>query len=376
MRTTSLNLDDLPEKVSATLKKEAKYSEVRYINREQRVGGDIYTIGLRNQDTVGELTISADGKMLTDNRRNVSELAVAKPAPIAEDLPQGMPFEKLPMAIQKATKAYAAASEVRSVILDEYKGKAVYDIVFYRNGQRDRLVIGKDGTVLRVQENVPATAELATTTKAPVLAVGDLPQPVQDTIRQQTQNIRVDHIGTKDIAGTSVYSISYRTNGAPVELLVAGDGKVVLPEASAAANSPSAPLPAPLRKDEPKIVVSTTEPERNTALVPANAPLSEAAGRALQTEQGTDHSKSTSSASLDEREPEKPARTVNLADVPAPVRKSAKDLAGNGRITSITPRLKDSGMVYQISVENNGSKRTLVLNKDGVLQTTKGSSQP
>jgi hypothetical protein len=56
---------------------------------------------------------------------------------------------------------------------------------------------------------------------------------------------------------------------------------------------------------------------------------------------------------------------VTLSDVPVPVQSAAKKLAGAGTIESINPKLEDSAVLYEVTYEENGSKRTVQVNKDG-----------
>src|SRR6185503_2796472 len=107
---------------------------------------------LRGDNTVGELTIGADGKILSDTRRNYAELSVPK-VDLDDERVTGIPFSTVPVAIQNAVKAYATASDIRSITLGNDKdGKPVYDVVFYRDGRRDRMIVAKDGTLRRIEQ--------------------------------------------------------------------------------------------------------------------------------------------------------------------------------------------------------------------------------
>src|SRR5690606_30175469 len=60
-RETALKAEDLPAEVQNALKREARHAEVRSITREDRVGGEIYVIGLRGENSAGQLTIDSEG---------------------------------------------------------------------------------------------------------------------------------------------------------------------------------------------------------------------------------------------------------------------------------------------------------------------------
>jgi hypothetical protein len=356
---TSLNLKDLPDAVQQTLKEQARYAEIRSITREQRVGGDVYTVAVRGDNNVGDLVINADGKVLSDNRRNYAELSVPK-VTVDDEQVTGIPFNTTPLAIQNAVKAYATASDIRSIALtNDRDGKPVYDVVFYRDGQRDQMFVLKDGTVRRVERNVSPAVELPNPNKASVIAIGDLPQPVRDTIRRQTEGVMVKDIKSKQLDGNTVYQVHYQTNGAPVELLVGTDGRVVLPEGSLARESAGAPLQAPIRRDE---LSSAKVVNANDNVV-----ASVNSGRAATSERATVRSSASEVATNSSGAIEHPATKVNISDVPAPVQNAAKKLAGTATIDSITPKLSDAGVTYEIAFMQNGARRSVMVNKDGVV---------
>jgi len=348
-----MRLDQLPDPVKHALAQTAPLAEVRGITREERVGGDVYTIAVRNDNNVGDVVIDSHGKIVSDNRRNFADLAVPRPI-VDDEQVTGIPFNHVPVAIQDAVKAYATASDVRSIVLGTDKdGRAVYDVIFYRDGRRDRLIVAKDGTVRRLEQNVSPALEIPDPNKQPVIAIGDLPQSVQDTIRRQTDNVLIKDVGTTRIGNETVYQVHYQTNGAPVELLVATDGRVVLPEGSPKADNSNAPLPAPVTKEDAV----------NAKVVKPNAPAglkSVGTGSSASAETGTHNSTPTTTS-------DKPETRVNLNDVPVPVQNTARKLAGTATIDSISPKLSDSGVAYEVAFLQNGTRRTITINKDGVV---------
>src|SRR5687767_9110855 len=244
-REVAMTLDELPSNIEDELKKTAPYAEVRTVRREQRVGGDVYVISVREGDRAGDIVIDANGKIIRDTRRDLSLLTAQTP-PRSEEKQEGMPYDTLPVAIQNAVKAYASASDIRSITLGlDTDGRTVYDIIFYRDGRRDRMIVAKSGDLKRIEQNVSPVLELAST-KPAVLAIGDLPPQVQDTIRRQTDNVQIKEIGTKEVANQSVYSVRWETNGAPVELLVSRDGTIIQAEGSAETDRADAPQTAQL----------------------------------------------------------------------------------------------------------------------------------
>jgi uncharacterized membrane protein YkoI len=354
---TSMRMEELPTSVQDTLRREARGAEVRSITREKRVGGDIYTVSVRGDNNAGELTIAQDGKVVTDNRRTFAELTVPK-ATLDDEKVTGIPYSTVPVAIQNAIKAYATASDIRSIQLgSDADGRTIYDVIYYHNGQRDRMIVQKDGTVRRIEQNVSPALEIPDAKKAPVIAIGDLPQAVRDTIRRQTEGVAVKDISTKQVGSETVYQVHYRTNGAPVELLVATDGRVVLPEGSLDREAAGAPEPASVAREElasAKVIPASDAPART-----------ENTGTAASSERGSVNSNVTTSGAPSTQSA--PASNVSISDVPQPVQNTAKKLAGSATIDSISPKLSDAGVTYEVAFLQNGARKTVVVNKDGVV---------
>jgi len=359
-----MTLDELPNEIEEALKNTAPYAEVRTVTREQRVGGDVYVIAVRDGDRAGEITFDDDGKVIRDTRRDLSALTPRENV-VDVDKPQGMPYDTLPVAIKNAIRAYAASSDIRSITLgSDNDGRTIYDVIFYRDGRRDRMVIRKDGTLNRIENDVSPALELAST-KAPVIAVGDLPQEVQDTVRRQTDNVQIKEINTKEVANQTVYSVRWETNGAPVELLVSRDGVVIQPEGSAASESVNAPQPAILDREEQavvKVVDDTPGTNRETQNV----------GTAARTESGV-------SVSAEVNTGNNSASTLQMSDAPQAVQDTAKKLAGAGVIESVTPKLEAEGMVYEVRYQDvsSGSSRTVQIDRTGkALPDKQTTSRP
>jgi uncharacterized membrane protein YkoI len=358
-REVTMTLDELPSNIEDELKKTAPYAEVRTVKREQRVGGDVYVVSVREGDRAGDIVIDANGKIIRDTRRDLSLLR--GPAPKIEDKPEGMPYDTLPVAIKNAVKAYASSSDIRSITLGlDTDGRTVYDVVFYRDGRRDRMIIAKSGDLKRIEENVPAVFELAST-KPAVLAVGDLPQQVQDTIRRQTDNVQIKEIGTKEVANQTVYSVRWETNGAPVELLVSRDGTVIQPEGSLDAEAAGAPRVAQLDREEAAVVKVVDD-------TPGTQRATENVGAAAPTERGISV---TADVNAGETRSE-----VKFSEAPAAVQDTAKKIAGSGTIQSISPKLDGATMVYEVRYLDDGESRIVEIDRSGKVRPESTTSQP
>jgi hypothetical protein len=328
----------------------------------------VYVIAVRDGDRAGEIEIDSNGKVIRDTRRDLSALtAAAAPVRPPEERQEGMPYDQLPVAIQNAIKAYATASDLRSITLGlDRDGKTIYDVIFYRDGRRDRMIVNKAGRLVRIEEDVSPALELASR-KPPVLAVGDLPQQVQDTVRRQTDKVVVKDIRTKEVGGETVYQVNYNTNGAPMELLVSSSGEVILPQGDRKNDEAGAALQADVDKNEP-------DPVR---IVDANQSASDrSASTAFGTAATTERSSATASITAEPPATAVATAELKLSDTPKPVQDTVKKMAGSGSVERIVPRLGESGMTYEVSFMEGGKPRTVTLDRNGVVQNQKQTSAP
>lgn len=377
-KKTTIKQDELPDDVENALKQKAPNAEVRTISREQRVGGDVYVIAVRDGDRSGEIEIDAKGKVLRDTRRDVTTLTPSAPLRVPQEKQEGIPYDQVPVAIQNAIKAYATASDIRSIQLGlDRDGKTIFDVVFYRDGRRDRMIVSKQGRLIRIEQDVSPVFELASN-KPAVLAIGDLPQKVQDTIQRQTDTVVVKDIKTKDVGGETVYQVNYdNTNGAPTQLLVSQSGEVILPQGDRQNERAGAPLTADVDKAEPDPVriVDATKSEPNTAASASATAFGAAAASERSNGAGSISTTTTTTPPSVATEPAAVAE-VKLSDTPQPVQDTIKTMSGSGSVERITPRLGDTGITYEVHFMEGGKPRTVILDRNGAVQNQKEVSAP
>lgn len=360
-KTSTLKLGDLPEPVAATLREEAPDADIRAIYKDERPNGEVYRVAFRSNDRFGELVIDEEGNVVRDSR-DTPVVVIARDNRDEARAGQ-IDYARLPVAVKNAIRAYASPTEVRSVRLARSRdGKTVYDVVIYEDGRRNRLEVSKDGTLTRFDANVSSSAEGATD-KAPIIALGDLPQEVQDTIRRQTDTVRIQEISTTTIDGDNVYQVKWETNGAPVELLVASDGALIYPTGATFSEEAGEAAPAPLPNEEDGEVVKTVDASKDTAdLEATGAPAATSTGASSSTQPVEEVSSEITSTN------ETALKQVSLEDVPQGVQNTVKKLGGSSVVQAITPKVDENGMVYEVTFMQNGAEKKLTLDKDGAIR--------
>lgn len=349
-RSETIRVSDLPEAVAAVMEDNVSAKDVRQVRRDQRDGEDRYFLAFIENGQYGELEIAASGEVIRDSRKTGDvKVSIIGRAPI-EDKRHILDYNVLPAAVRNAVQAYAEPGQVRSARLTKDKdGATVYEVVVYADGKRDRLVVSKEGVLTRYEDNAPISAEATTVDKTPVLAIGDLPREVQDTIRRQTDTVRIEEIRSTTINGNTVFQVAWQTNGTPAELLVAADGAVIYPA--------GAILTEAAGEDRLNPVPDSEEPE----VVQKLEVKSESVGRAA----GSVTGRSNSTVVLPESD-EIQLTSVRLEETPEPVQETIRKLGGSTVIESISPRVADTGVVYKVSYKVDGVRKTMTLDKEGV----------
>jgi len=338
--TNRLTVADLPSEVAAALKKNSPNAQISSITRDSNATGEVYNLNLRDDDRFAILAISKDGKIIRDSRDIPVIVKTAPTTALDTTSTPTLNYKALPEAVKKAVKAYTSAAEVSSVELTTRGGHPVYDIVYHSNGQRDRLTIAKDGSLVKHDLNISPAVEVAAGSP-PALAITDLPARVQDTIRRQTDGVRIQEIDTKEVGGNQVYQVKWGTNGTPRELLVANDGAVVYPEGAVVNEPAGAPLPAQTATSEQKEVVKAVDATEKP----------EDVGRPAVAETGTAE-----------------GTMIKIDELPISTQNTIKKLGGSGIIQSIRPRIEDSTVVYEVSFMENGKTRSVLIDKDGKVK--------
>lgn len=348
LTSTPVTLDQLPGSVAEQLRSEAPMANILSLHRDERPAGAVYRVTFRNEEGWAELVIGEDGRILRDSRE-VPVVVIGDGEPLPEPVGPAEMAAPLPASVQRAIRAYASESDIRSSRLTAGEdGETLFDIVYVQNGRRNRLVVSKDGEVVRTEENVPPAAAAAEV-ENPVIAIGDLPPSVQNTIRRQTDNLMIEEIETRVLGGETIYRVLYETNNIPMELLVGTDGAVLYPEAGSAVTAGNRRLmPPPAEEEVPVRTLDVTDGEAER----------EAVGIAAAAERGAERS--------DQAE-EEAAASVSLSDVPIPVQSTAKKLAGSAIIQSIVPKLREGSVVYEVTFSQNGRENMVLVGREGKI---------
>jgi uncharacterized membrane protein YkoI len=143
-------LDQLPKAVVEGLK--AKYPNAELVSavKENEDGKTVYEVKIKNNGEKLEVTLSAEGKVLEEEKDGdkKEENKAEKVAP-----------DKLPKAVADAIKARFPNGEITSAEKETEDGKVVYDIELKMGGLKYEMDLYEDGTVIEVEKEVKPVPE-------------------------------------------------------------------------------------------------------------------------------------------------------------------------------------------------------------------------
>jgi uncharacterized membrane protein YkoI len=239
----------------------------------------------------------------------------------------------LPAAAQATIKEHQGRGRLGEIVKTIESGEAHYDVEVTKQGRTRSLVLNDKGEVIELQ-----------------VFLGETPRPIQQAIRKQVDGGRIEEITKNTEDGEVSYDVEMTKNGKARTFTLDESGE--LKEMQVFLDE----LPDPVRKALQKEVGTGKCGEINKADEDGNF--------LFETEitQGT----KTRSVSFDslgtlvyQEEP------TTLPDVPEPVRKSAQEQLGDGKLVSIDKVTDDGQVSYVVDFLKEGKQLSLSLSTDG-----------
>jgi uncharacterized membrane protein YkoI len=171
-------------------------------------------------------------------------------------------FNSLPPAVQSTVRSQAPNAEIASIDHKTQDGRRIYEIKFKNPEQNPNIRVAEDGTLIgqgsavggtggatSIQtntENAPPSAVTKparpssetestprteeTETASPEKQLSALPEAVQNTVKEQAPNAKVDSVKRTESNGRVVYEIKFKDKETNPTLRIAEDGTVVKEE--------------------------------------------------------------------------------------------------------------------------------------------------
>jgi hypothetical protein len=224
--STTILYNDLDSPLQRAVLESAGPGPYERIDKEVRGGITNYNVALRKDGKYVRVRLNDQGKLIDDTRERPALVAVALP----EESTNRLTLNDLPVAVQTSVKIRARPSEVEKVKLEQWMGKTVYTINFYRDGDHQLFRVAKDGALVQ-QPVIVSRAALADTNGVVVatssLTPTQLPVAVQESVKKYAQASTVTNIRQTIQDGQTVYDIEFAQGTRAGRLYVAEDGTMI-----------------------------------------------------------------------------------------------------------------------------------------------------
>jgi uncharacterized membrane protein YkoI len=217
----ALQVSDLPEPVQKTIRKFTQPTGPSHIVAKDFNGQNSYEVAYTQQGIHYNLLVAADGTLL----------GPARPA----GLPLLLPFDEVetialseaPSVVQRVVRAEPDTSEITDIDKGKWRGQDAYELLLDKNGRPYQVIIAENGTVLYRTGQSRADSGLAIKEPAGGLAMPDLPETVQQTVKKETAGGKIRQVEKLLRNGRIIYRVEFARNGVPLECSIAEDGTVV-----------------------------------------------------------------------------------------------------------------------------------------------------
>jgi uncharacterized membrane protein YkoI len=293
-------------------------------------------------------------------------------------------LSELPAAVQTAVKAQTGSAEIEDIDKEIRNGRVVYEVAFKRNGQHTELLVGADGTVLEgggVSTPAPPGAIVSSVSKVKIPLAGarkvpldEVPLAVQNVIRTQAGQARIEDIDKGVLNGKTVYEAAFKKEGENIELRVAEDGNILTETKSEGLMATLNAFPAAVQKTirtqaGPGQIVDVDKNVQKNATIYAAEFQRDGKNQVIHVaEDGALLRHRIKKAARGEQiisswEP----RKVTMNEVPAIVQNTIRSQAGRDRIEDIDRMVKDGRTVYQAAFKRYGKHTELLVAEDGSI---------
>jgi uncharacterized membrane protein YkoI len=298
----------------------------------------------------------------------------------------------LPDAVHRTLGDVKGADLVKEIKKEVRDGKTVYEVEFDRRGLNPKIWIAEDGSIVRdtrrgttanpttgrkVEDYVPPLSRFRS------LEVRDVPEPVQQTIREQAAGREVADIDRETWDGKVVYEVEFAQTGRNAQIHVTEDG-VMVRDNRVGTGLPGIFLGTQL-EDTPASVQETIkreagnrqivdiDKERRTGSIVYEVEFRDV-GRNVElhiAENGTivqDSRKAEGVGSPDAQSQTgigSASREVKMSDLPASVQDDIKASTDPSTVKRILQMRQNGRTSYEVEFEQNGQMRKLRITADG-----------
>ena len=146
VQTASEKFNELPPAVQKTARAQAPNDEITSVSKTSDNGVDAYKIEFREGDRTPQVTIGADGRVISSD---FPKTAGAVQRALTPTGAAGTPFSALPLPVQKTIQSQAPNAPIDSISRHDDNGRTIYEIKFQDAGKNPSIKVAEDGTLVQ-----------------------------------------------------------------------------------------------------------------------------------------------------------------------------------------------------------------------------------
>jgi uncharacterized membrane protein YkoI len=315
LRMKRLSLTDLPLVLQNVLRSELGTTPIDDIDHQLFNGHTVYSVEFQRDGRNHELLAAPDGSLFRRDLRTYALGGISSQPATGTAAAQRIALSELPAAARKTAEREATGALIDSIHQITQNGRTFYEVTYARAGRDATVYLAPDGSLTNHEGVAVASTRRADnqSEEAPLLTAArkvsfeQLPASVQQRVRRELSEERIDHIREGLLRQRRVYDVIYHADGEPREMLIASDGTVLR----------NRELPGPLPSSQPIVLTQT--------------------------------------------------RRATLLELPDRARDTVRAQIGTGLIDHIDEGLWKGGTAYLVAYQRDGQRRELMVGTDGSI---------
>lgn len=140
---------------------------------------------------------------------------------------QKVSLDQLPEAAKKTILQHSAGTNPKELRMIKQDGQRCYTAIFDKGREKSRVTVDRDGSLVALQQSTVFAADV-NLEKAQKSQIGfhQLPQPVQQTIKQQAGAAEVSNLSKAQVNGRPLYRADFNRGGIRHELFITPQGQL------------------------------------------------------------------------------------------------------------------------------------------------------
>lgn len=136
-------------------------------------------------------------------------------------------LDKVPEAAKQKIMQHSGGANPKDVRMLTLNGQKFYTATFEQGRTNGKLTVGADGKLVSLRESTVLSPDIdLSKSEKSQINMDQLPQPVQDKIRQEAGSSRIGNLSKTDADGQLLYRVDFDRNGIRNEVFISPQGAI------------------------------------------------------------------------------------------------------------------------------------------------------